>query len=128
MVLAWMAKCHQVGRMPDEHYHADLIATLGGKHKLAAALGLPPSGLAKWPTRGIPAKYWPYIVQLTQAEISLIDLAKTKPTKRAYVPPPVPIAAEPEKPPTRARKKPTARKRPKATKKPKKTKARQSSA
>lgn len=112
--------------MADEHYHADLIETLGGKHKLAAALGLPPAGLAKWPTRGIPAKYWPYIVQLTQAEISLIDLAKTKPTKRAYAPPapidaPAPVKS---KRPTRARK-PT-RKPTKATKASKKTKARSS--
>lgn len=63
-------------------YHVHLIKRLGGKTVLAAALGLERSVMAKWHVRGIPAKYWPVVAKVAEAQgikVCLFDLAKTKP-------------------------------------------------
>lgn len=47
-----------------DNFHANLIRDLGGKAKLAEALGLERDVLTKWHVRGIPSKYWHRVIEL----------------------------------------------------------------
>lgn len=65
-------------------FHSGLIRDLGGKAKLAEALGLERDVLTKWHVRGIPSKYWHRVIELGAAcEPPLVftaaDLDRTKP-------------------------------------------------
>ena len=68
-----------------EDFHSSLIRGLGGKAKLADALGLDRIRLTKWHERGIPSRYWHKVVELGAAcEPPLVftagDLERTKPS------------------------------------------------
>lgn len=67
-----------------DHFHNDLIRELGGKAKLADALGLERDVLTKWHVRGIPSKYWHKVIELADSldpplVITAADLDRTKP-------------------------------------------------
>lgn len=51
--------------MSDTDLHAAVIQALGGKAKLAGLLGIDRDVLSKWHVRGIPARYWHRVVELT---------------------------------------------------------------
>jgi hypothetical protein len=46
------------------HSHASVIIALGGKAKIADALGLGRNVVTKWHVRGIPAKYWHRVCEI----------------------------------------------------------------
>lgn len=67
-----------------ENFHSALIRDLGGKAKLADALGLDRDVLTKWHVRGIPSKYWHRVIELGSACDPVViftaaDLERTKP-------------------------------------------------
>lgn len=41
--------------------HSDVIAAFGGVRPLAEAISVEPKRAIHWPSRGIPAKYWPAV-------------------------------------------------------------------
>lgn len=68
-----------------DNFHSGLIRDLGGKAKLADALGLDRDVLTKWHVRGIPAKYWDLVIdvgrQLTPpVTVTTAQLRNTKPS------------------------------------------------
>lgn len=63
-------------------FHSSLIRDLGGKAKLADALGLDRDVLTKWHVRGIPSKYWHRVIDLAKAaeiDVTAEGLERTKP-------------------------------------------------
>jgi hypothetical protein len=67
-----------------DNFHSSLIRDLGGKAKLADALGLDRDVLTKWHVRGIPSKYWHRVIVLaaaceTKRSVTAADLERTKP-------------------------------------------------
>jgi len=67
--------------------HNRVIQALGGKAKLARALGLEPHRLSKWHVRGIPFRYLPHVIEMAAAlepplTVTVRDLEMTKPASR----------------------------------------------
>ena len=85
IVLDEVANSHHTILMSDtDSFHSALIRDLGGKAKLADALGLDRDVLTKWHVRGIPSKYWHRVIELGAACLPPLvftasDLQKTKP-------------------------------------------------
>ena len=80
----WQYAINIVCMSDAENFHSALIRGLGGKARLADALGLDRDVLTKWHVRGIPAKYWHRVLELgAAAEPPLVftaaDLERTKP-------------------------------------------------
>lgn len=71
-----------------DEFHSSLIRALGGKAKLARALGLEDDVLTKWHVRGIPSRYWHEVIEIAASldepiAVTAADLARTKPVTRA---------------------------------------------
>ncbi len=69
-------------------FHSGLIKDLGGKARLADALGLDRAVLTKWHVRGIPSKYWHRVVDIGNAcdpplVFTASDLERTKLPQRS---------------------------------------------
>jgi hypothetical protein len=67
-----------------DQFHATLLRRLGGKARVAEALGLDRGSVTRWHERGIPAKYWHQIVRFGASlpepvVVSADELAATKP-------------------------------------------------
>ena len=48
--------------------HSDVIEAFGGVRPLAEAIGVDPKRAIHWPTRGIPARYWPAVERVATAK------------------------------------------------------------
>jgi hypothetical protein len=67
-----------------DNFHSAVIRSLGGKTRLAEALGLGRDVLTKWHVRGIPSKYWHRVIELAASasppiDLTADDLSRSKP-------------------------------------------------
>lgn len=64
---------------------ADIIAAFGGRREMAAITGADPSAVTQWRRIGVPARYWPELVEQGAARgiegITFDVLRATKPVR-----------------------------------------------
>ena len=84
----WLLAINHVGMSDKAQFHAALIRRLGGKTKLAEALGLDRGSVTRWHERGIPSRYWHQVVRFGAAlpEPVLVTAEELAATKPALVP------------------------------------------
>ena len=59
--------------------HAAILQQLGGYQVVADTLGLQRNTVGRWRERGIPYRYWHYIIEMMPG-LTAAQLERTKPT------------------------------------------------